>query len=132
MSANHATNPVTPRRPVVFYDGGCPRCRREIGFYRRSRGADALDWIDIHADPTALAGTGIPWVEAMRYFHMLDGDGRWRVGWDGFIALWAALPRWRWLARIAALAGLKAILSGLYRRWADRRFPRRMRECDLD
>jgi len=123
---------VSPRRPVVFYDGGCPRCRREIQFYRRSRGAEQLDWIDIHADPTALAGTSIAWVDAMRLFHFLDEQGRWHVGWSGFIALWSQLPRWRWLAAIAALPGLRPLLAGLYRRWADRRFPRRMRECGID
>jgi len=126
------SNSPTPRRPVVFFDGGCPRCRREIHFYQRGRGADQLDWIDIHADPTALAGTGILWADAMRYFHFLDEAGQWHIAWDGFIALWQRLPRWRWLAWIAALPGLRLLLSSLYRRWADRRFPRRMRQCGLD
>jgi predicted DCC family thiol-disulfide oxidoreductase YuxK len=122
---------LQPTRPVVFYDGGCPKCRREIGFYRRRRGAEKLDWIDIHAEPAALAGTGIRWEDAMRYFHFLDGEGRWRIGVDGFAALWEQLPAWRWLASLARLPGLYRLLEAAYRRWADRRFPKRMRECDL-
>lgn len=115
-----------PKRPVVFFDGGCPRCRREIAHMRRRRGADQLDWIDIHAHPEALAGTGIRWETAMRRFHLLDEDGRWRVGMEGFTALWYYLPAYRWLARLAGLPGLRAVIGGLYNRWADRHFRRRM------
>ena len=31
-----------PFRPMVFYDGGCPLCRREIAHYRRIDSAERL------------------------------------------------------------------------------------------
>jgi len=42
------------QKPVVFYDGGCPLCRREIAHYRRIDGDRQLCWIDIHAQPETL------------------------------------------------------------------------------
>ena len=34
-------------RPTTYYDGACPLCAREIGFYRRQNGADRICWVDI-------------------------------------------------------------------------------------
>ena len=35
-----------PVRPMVFYDGGCPLCRREIAHYRRIDSTGSLRWVD--------------------------------------------------------------------------------------
>ena len=32
---------------TIFYDGSCPLCRREIGFYQKQIGADQLTWQDV-------------------------------------------------------------------------------------
>ncbi|MCP1675513.1 putative DCC family thiol-disulfide oxidoreductase YuxK [Natronocella acetinitrilica] len=119
----------TPRRPVVFYDGGCPICRREIAHYRRLDRNDAIDWRDIVAEPEALDGTGVDWDTAMRRFHALDEQGRLRSGVDGFAMVWAQLPYWRWLARVVRGLGLLRPLEALYRWYAPRRYARR---CPID
>lgn len=115
-----------PRRTTVFYDGGCPQCRREIHHYRKCQGATDIDWIDIHAHPEAIAGTGIRWEAVMHDFHVLDESGQWHTGIDGFRALWQRLPGYRWLATLTNLPGLRSVIGSLYRRWADRHFRRRM------
>jgi predicted DCC family thiol-disulfide oxidoreductase YuxK len=115
-----------PRRATIFYDGGCPKCRREIHHYRKRRGAADMDWIDIHAHPEAMAGTGIRWEAAMRHFHVLDENGQWHTGIDGFRALWRRLPGYRWLAELTDLPGLRPLIGALYLRWADRHFRQRM------
>lgn len=121
-------SPAEPLRPVVLYDGGCPRCRREIKYYQRLRGADRLDWIDVHGQPQALAGTGIDWQEAMREFHLLDSTGRWHRGVAAFAELWRHFPRWRWLAMLVRLPGVHGLLDRAYRRWAATRFACRMQQ----
>ena len=40
---------------TVYYDGACPLCRREIGFYRDCRGAEAVAWVDIAGSAEAPA-----------------------------------------------------------------------------
>lgn len=114
-------------RPVVFYDGGCPVCRREIAHYRRLDRAGRVQWADIDADPTALDGTGIDPVDAMRRFHVIDAAGRVRSGAAAFTVVWDALPGWRHVARGIRALRLVAPLERVYVRWAERRWRRLQR-----
>ena len=45
------TQHADPVRPMVFYDGGCPLCRREIAHYRRIDSAERLRWVDALNEP---------------------------------------------------------------------------------
>lgn len=115
----------SPERPVVFYDGGCPICRREIGFYQRLDREDAIDWRDIARQPKSLEGTGVDWGTAMRRFHVLDVEGRMRTGVDAFALVWEQLPGWWLLARVVRGLRLVGPLERLYGWYADRRYARR-------
>jgi predicted DCC family thiol-disulfide oxidoreductase YuxK len=99
---------------TVFYDGSCPLCRREIGLYRTSDGADAVRFCDVSDGATALPAQ-VSRAQAMARFHVTDRDGRTVSGARAFIALWLALPRWRWLGRIASVPPIPSILEGAYR-----------------
>ena len=63
------------QKPVVFYDGGCPLCRREIMHYRRIDGDRQLCWVDIHAHPETLQACGLTLAEAMQRMHIMESDG---------------------------------------------------------
>jgi predicted DCC family thiol-disulfide oxidoreductase YuxK len=102
-----------PSRITVLYDGACPLCRREIGVYQRSAGADGVTWQDV--SPPDAAPSCITREEAMRRFHVIDADGRIRSGADAFITLWLSLPRWRWLGRVASVPPLPWLLERAYR-----------------
>jgi len=112
-------------RPVAFYDGGCPVCRREIAHYQRLDREGAVEWRDIHARPEVLSDVDISWETAMRRFHCLDETGRLRHGVDGFAVIWARLPYWRWLARLVRGTRLVGPLDRVYAWYADRRYVRR-------
>jgi predicted DCC family thiol-disulfide oxidoreductase YuxK len=101
------------KRVTVLYDGACPLCRREIGVYRRSEGADAVAFCDV--SPADAKPPGLTREEAMRRFHVIDASGRLRSGADAFIALWLSLPRWRWLGRLASVPPLPWLLERAYR-----------------
>lgn len=114
---------------AVFFDGGCPLCRREIDHYRRLRGAERLQWIDIANDDQALARHGLHRTLAMARFHVLDRNGAWQTGAWGFAELWSHLPAYRWLASLVRTLGLLPSLGWAYRRFAAWRLRRR---CDTD
>lgn len=86
-----------PGRPIVFFDGGCPLCRREIGHYQRLDATEAVDWRDIHADAAALAGWGITRDQAMQRMHAVSPEGRICSGAWAFVLVWRHLPYYRWL-----------------------------------
>ena len=51
-----ANNQVT-----VYFDGSCPLCRREIGFYKNSVGADLILWEDVsRVSDGRVAGSELP------------------------------------------------------------------------
>jgi predicted DCC family thiol-disulfide oxidoreductase YuxK len=122
-----------PERPVVFYDGGCPLCQREIAHYRRLDRQARLEWLDIAAQPQQLQAYGVSWEAAMRRLHVFGTDGRLHTGAYAFAALWKHLPYYRWLARIVSLPGVLNLLDRAYAQFARRRWRRRCGEqCAID
>ena len=105
-------------RPVVFYDGGCPLCRREIAHYRRIDADRQLCWIDIHAHPETLQAYGISLTEAMQRMHVLENNGRMVSGAAAFVAMWQRLPRYRLLAWLISLPGVFWLAEQVYVRFA--------------
>lgn len=84
-------------KPAVLYDGACPLCVREIGFYRRRRGADRLEWRDISTAPDGVQVCGVDAATAKARFHVVMPDGTPRAGAAGFIEIWKRLSAFRWL-----------------------------------
>lgn len=119
---------------VMFYDGGCPLCRREIAHYRKLDRAQRIDWVDITQDHHRLAALDIPVRQAMQRLHVQTPDGRLVTGAEAFATVWQELPYYRWLARIVRGARLLRPLDAAYRWFARRRFQRRCRNgaCPIE
>ena len=116
---NTSTAHAPPRRLAVFYDGSCPLCVKEIGFYRRRRGADAIDWIDVSAGLDAgtapvMAAPGLKRCDAMARFHVMDARGALFSGGDAFARLWSALPAFSLIGRLARLQPIGWALNRAY------------------
>ena len=101
--------PALPKS-TVFFDGSCPLCRAEIGYYRRKDQVGALCFIEI-SDDGAVPPEGITQQQAMRRFHVRASDGRVLSGAAAFVEVWTLLPRWRWAARTASLPGAMIALE---------------------
>ncbi len=85
---------------TVYFDGACPVCTREIGMYRRQRGAGAMRWVDAaHCEAPAL-GADLTRAAAMTRLHVRRADGSLVSGARAFTELWRALPRWAWAGRL--------------------------------
>ena len=107
------TLPTAPRL-IVYYDGGCAVCTREIGFYQRLRGADRLYWVDAARCDTAALGTDLPRAAALARLHVRGTDGRLFSGARAFAALWSALPATQILGRMAGKPGIVHLLEWGY------------------
>lgn len=114
------------RRPVVFFDGGCSLCRREIGHYQRLDQVGRLDWNDIHADPGPLEPWGIGWNVAMRRMHVVDVNGHIHSGAWAFVVVWRHLPYYRALGdALHRMPAVVRLMDRVYdwmavRRWRSR------------
>ncbi len=99
---------------TVLYDGACPLCRREIALYRDLPALQAVQYVDVHAAASPLP-PGTTRAQLLARFHVQQADGRLVDGARGFVALWAVLPGWRWLARVAQLPGVLPMMELSYR-----------------
>jgi len=53
---------------IVYFDGGCPICSREISFYQRQSGADQIAWVDLTTCPDSALPNGVSRQAAMARF----------------------------------------------------------------
>ncbi|WP_020683655.1 thiol-disulfide oxidoreductase DCC family protein [Marinobacterium rhizophilum] len=119
-------------KPVIFYDGSCGLCRREIAHYRRLDTRQLIEWVDIVADSNRLASVGVDYLDAMAVLHGLDEDGRLVTGAANFMMIWQRLPGYRWLAKLVGFLCLLPALQWAYLHFARWRFRRRMNKgCQL-
>jgi len=108
-------DPVNETPPLtVLYDGACPLCRREIGIYRGLRPNTPVCFVDV-SDTALPLPPGSTRAQLLARFHVRNGDGQLQSGAQAFLALWAALPGWRWLAMAGRLPGAAWVMERTYR-----------------
>ena len=97
----------------VLYNDTCPVCRFEIDAYVRQAAKDGLpirfDRLDQAADWGLTADL------AARALHVRQG-GVVLSGLPAFRALWAAMPRWQWLAQVTGWPLVRPV-SGVVYAW---------------
>jgi predicted DCC family thiol-disulfide oxidoreductase YuxK len=97
----------------ILYNDTCPVCRFEIDHYRRQ-----AQGLPLRFDPLTEAHLyGLTPDQAARRLHVLR-DGELLSGLDAFRAIWASLPRTRWLARVTGLPVIHPVLAFVYNRLA--------------
>ena len=100
---------------TVFYDGACPLCRREIGWYRRRRNDGRIDWLDVSQCADEALPQGLDRPTLLARFHVALPDGRVVSGSSAFAALWLRYPGLRWAGRLARIPPLPLLLELGYR-----------------
>ena len=127
MTQNAPLNTRSSCRTLVFYDGRCGLCSREIRHYARLDRARKIEWIDFTQDQTLLNLLGISYDQAMHRLHVLDRNGVLRDGVSAFLAIWSELPGYQALARLIYLTHTVPMLEVAYRPFSKWRYKRRMR-----
>ncbi|WP_234731583.1 thiol-disulfide oxidoreductase DCC family protein [Acidocella facilis] len=100
-------------KPVVYYDGGCPVCRREIGFYQTCPGAERIAWQDISRAPELVAAD-LTRGQALARLHARRGDGTLVNGAAAFALIWEQLPAFKPAAWLLRRAPILALAEWLY------------------
>ena len=107
---------------TVLYDGACPLCRREISLYRGLQPLQSdspVCFADVN-DAACPLPPGTTREQLLARFHVRRRDGELLSGAQAFLALWATLPGWRWLALAGRLPGVAWVMERGYRlflRW---------------
>jgi len=114
---------------TVYYDGACPRCIRDRERYERVSGeaGRSVRWVDVNGREATLREKGIDPVQALRELHVEDEQGTIHRELDAYILLLSRVPRWRPLAWLIGLPGIRPLLSWGYRRTVLRRLRRQGR-----
>lgn len=100
---------------TVYFDGACPLCSQEIGFYRSREGASDFRWIDVSVDSAESLGADLDREQALARLHVRSEDGRLVYGPAAFLAIWSRLPSMRWLAKMFDNRVGRLMLSVAYR-----------------
>jgi len=112
----------------VFYDGGCPLCRREIALLRRWDRHGKIQFTDIDAPEFSAVSLGRTHQDLMARIQGRLPDGQWIEGVEVFRRLYAAVG-FRWLAATSRWPGISQILDLGYRLFAKNRL-RLTGRCD--
>jgi predicted DCC family thiol-disulfide oxidoreductase YuxK len=115
---------------TVYYDGACPRCRRDRARYEKLAGtaANGIRWFDITGRDADLVAMGIdPW-RALTELHLQDSQGHIHSELDAYILLMQRVPLLRPLAWLIGLPLIRPRLSRLYHRQVMRRLAGRAGE----
>lgn len=99
---------------LVWYDGSCPLCRREIALMRRLDRRRRIDFVDV-GDPGVASPAGCPVDRAalLARFHARE-DGVMLSGAGAFAAMWRAIPILRLAGLLARNRMVLALLERLY------------------
>ena len=108
------TDMKQPSRLTVYYDGNCPLCLREIGFYQRRRGAGEILWVDVAAGQAERVAPDLCRDDALKRFHVRLPDGRLVYGARAFTEVWCALPGFRWAGRLLSGRLMLLLLEPAY------------------
>ena len=96
---------------IVWHDGNCPLCRREIALMRSLDWRGAIAFIDVARAPAD--DCPINQADLLARFHASE-DGRLLSGAAAFAAMWRAIPLLRPLGLAARAPWLLAMFERLY------------------
>ena len=102
----------SPKTSVLF-NANCPVCNFEIQHYAQyaDRTGLPIRFDDLNSD--ARLRWGLDADTAARRLYVLH-DGALTSGIPAFLVLWAQMPRYRWLAGVVGLPGIRQIACAVY------------------
>ena len=115
---------------IVFYDGKCSLCAKEIAHYQKIAPNHIFNWQDITQSTDMLEDYNINLIDALKEIHVINHDGKLSIGVDAFIVIWYELKNWHILAKIVKQPLVYSITRFLYQKFAIWRF-KRLAHCKI-
>lgn len=97
----------------VLFNADCPVCNFEIRHYARHAATKGLPIRFDDLNSAAGRRWGLDTDTAARRLHVLH-EGQLTSGIPAFLVLWSQMPRYRWLARVVGLPGIRQVASAAY------------------
>ena len=113
-----------PDRPLRWRLRSVPPRDRAL-HYRAIDRDNRVEWIDVNTDQRLLGALGVSREQALKRMHVLDADGVLRDGAAAFVALWSALPYYRFPARLVYHTRTTGLLEAAYRHFESWRYVQR-------
>lgn len=98
MVVAHHLTPMSKPQLTVWFDGGCPLCRREISLIKRLDSRGAIRFINVAEDQ---GGCPIDRKDLLAKFHTREEGGPLLSGAAAFAAMWRQIPLLRPLGLLA-------------------------------
>ena len=116
---------------AIYYDGLCRLCSAEINHYRRLKGSESFEFVDITLPLFDAQAQGLDPHKVHRVMHVRDVDGVLYEGVAAFRAIWRQLPRYRLLAGVSENPVVSSLLELGYRSFIKVRpyLPRKKADC---
>ena len=102
-----------PAKVIVYDDGNCAFCQWSEAWLKRFDRDGRIEFRSYH-EPAVRAETPFSLEQLHEKMHVRTADGQWRSGYFGWMAIWAELPRFRWLSRILSASPLRWLGPALY------------------
>jgi predicted DCC family thiol-disulfide oxidoreductase YuxK len=96
---------------MIWFDGACPLCRREIALMKRLDRRGAIDFVDLSRDSDGQCP--ISKAELLARFHARE-NGRMLSGGAAFAAMWRAIPLLRPVGELARIPLVLKLLERAY------------------
>ena len=100
---------------TVYFDGECPLCSREIGFYQLQEGACSINWVDVTKVNLKDYPHGLTKEKALARFHVITVKGKLVSGGEAFSSLWLSLPRFNLVGQLFKVRPFALTLEIVYK-----------------
>lgn len=104
---------------ILFYDGNCPMCLKEINILERHKG-DGLQLINIHDNDAHDIIGNLTNIELLSVLHLRTSNGIWLKGLDATVGAWKH-TKFAWLFAPLRWPLIEQVADWLYYRWANKR-----------
>jgi len=102
------------KKITVYYDGLCHLCSREINHYKKMKGSDGIQFVDITTSAFDAEKENLDPVQIHKTMHVKDETGALHTGVDAFICIWKHLPSLQFLVPIANFWPTQLLLKIFY------------------